>query len=215
MRRNFSTRQMFFTQVMLQNHISLSQLTLFCCKICFVAIYAVWSQNLFSRNLRASVWRKIEPEIVLVEKKRQISGMWVVCAYSLCGHFMNSLEENLEGNVSLRKKAKPSPMKTIQPSMWLHMLPVWLWRPRMVWKHFWWLLSSGRYLVCINSLSRRQSESWWKSSNLPSFCLLPPSSIIWSSSCLIALKCGFSWCCRILLLMVKPGGGSLNSCSSW
>ena len=28
-------------------------------------------------------------------------------------------EENLEGKVSLRKKAKPSPMKTIQPSMWL------------------------------------------------------------------------------------------------
>ena len=27
-------------------------------------------------------------------------------------------------------------------------------------------LSSGRYLVCINSLSRRQSASWWKSSNL-------------------------------------------------
>ena len=27
-------------------------------------------------------------------------------------------------------------------------------------------LSSGRYLVCINSLSCRQSESWWKSSNL-------------------------------------------------
>ena len=32
---------------------------------------------------------------------------------------MNSLEENLEGKVSLIKKAKPSPMKTIQPSMWL------------------------------------------------------------------------------------------------
>ena len=65
----------FFTQAMLQNYISLSQLTLFCCKICFVAIYVVLSRNLFCRKLRAFVWRKIEPEIVLVEKKRQISGM--------------------------------------------------------------------------------------------------------------------------------------------
>jgi len=31
---------------------------------------------------------------------------------------------SLEGKVSLRKKAKPRPMKTIQPSMWLQMLPV-------------------------------------------------------------------------------------------
>ena len=30
-----------------------------------------------------------------------------------------AVEENLEGKVSLRKKAKPRPMKTIQPSMWL------------------------------------------------------------------------------------------------
>ena len=33
------------------------------------------SQNLFCCDLRAFVWRKIEPEIVLVEKIRQISGM--------------------------------------------------------------------------------------------------------------------------------------------
>ena len=30
---------------------------------------------LFCRDLRAFVWRKVEPKIVLVEKKRQISGM--------------------------------------------------------------------------------------------------------------------------------------------
>ena len=48
---------------------------LFCCKTCFVAIYAVLSQNLFCRDLRAFVWRKIGPKIVRVEKKRQISGM--------------------------------------------------------------------------------------------------------------------------------------------
>ena len=41
----------------------LSQFTLFCREICFVTIYALF------------VWRKIEPKIVLVEKKRQISGM--------------------------------------------------------------------------------------------------------------------------------------------
>ena len=30
---------------------------------------------MFCRDLRAFVWRKIEPKIVLVERKRQISGM--------------------------------------------------------------------------------------------------------------------------------------------
>ena len=31
--------------------------------------------TLFCRDLRAFVWRKVEPKTVLVEKKRQISGM--------------------------------------------------------------------------------------------------------------------------------------------
>ena len=39
------------------------------------AIYAILLRNLFCRDLRAYVWRKIEPKIVPVEKKRQISGM--------------------------------------------------------------------------------------------------------------------------------------------
>ena len=43
----------------------LSQFTLFFCEICFVSIYALF------------VWRKIELKIVVVEKKRQISGMVV------------------------------------------------------------------------------------------------------------------------------------------
>ena len=55
--------------------ISLLQIMLFCCKICFVAIYAVLLRNLFCCDLRAFVWRKVELKIVLVEKKRQISGM--------------------------------------------------------------------------------------------------------------------------------------------
>ena len=53
----------------------LSQFMLFCRKICFVAIYAVLSQNVSCRNLRAFAWRKIGPKIVPVEKKGQISGM--------------------------------------------------------------------------------------------------------------------------------------------
>ena len=57
--------------------ISLSQLTLFCFEICFVAFYADFSRNLLCCDLRASVWRKIEPTIVPVEKKSQISGMIV------------------------------------------------------------------------------------------------------------------------------------------
>ena len=42
---------------------------LICREICFVAIYAVVAQNLFCRDLRTFVWRKIYSEIVLVEKK--------------------------------------------------------------------------------------------------------------------------------------------------
>ena len=49
-----------------------------CCfvaKSLFYASYAVLSQNLFCRYLRALAWRKIEPKILSVEKKGQISGM--------------------------------------------------------------------------------------------------------------------------------------------
>ena len=38
-------------------------------KIISFANYAVLSQNLFCRDLRVFVWRKIEPKIVYVEKK--------------------------------------------------------------------------------------------------------------------------------------------------
>ena len=48
---------------------------LICREIWFVAIYAVWAQNQFCRNLRAFVWRKIYWEIVLLEKKGQLWGM--------------------------------------------------------------------------------------------------------------------------------------------
>ena len=54
----------------------MSLFMLICREICFVAIYAVLAQNLFCRDLRTFVWRKIYSEIVLVEKKGQISGMF-------------------------------------------------------------------------------------------------------------------------------------------
>ena len=47
----------------------------FCCKICFVTIYAYLSQNMFFRDSRAFAWRKVKPKFVPVEKKGQISGM--------------------------------------------------------------------------------------------------------------------------------------------
>ena len=50
----------------------LSQFILFSRKICFVAIYAVFSRNLFDRDLLAFAWRKFEPKILSVEKKGQI-----------------------------------------------------------------------------------------------------------------------------------------------
>ena len=42
---------------------------LFCLKMGFVMIYVVLSRNLFCRDLRTFVWRKIEPKIAYVEKK--------------------------------------------------------------------------------------------------------------------------------------------------
>ena len=62
-------KSVMWRNVTLRNYNSLSQITLFCCKICFVSIYAVLSQNLFCRDLRAFAWRKIEPKIIWVEKK--------------------------------------------------------------------------------------------------------------------------------------------------
>ena len=63
----------------------LSLFMLICRKICFAAIYAVLAQNLFCCDLRTFVWRKIYSEIVLVEKKGQISGMH---SFSLPQHIL-------------------------------------------------------------------------------------------------------------------------------
>ena len=42
---------------------------LFCRKICSFEIYADFLQNLFCRDLRISMWRKIKPKILSVEEK--------------------------------------------------------------------------------------------------------------------------------------------------
>ena len=47
----------------------------FVAKSLFYAIYAVLSRNLFCRYLRALAWRKIEQQILPVEKKGQIWSM--------------------------------------------------------------------------------------------------------------------------------------------
>ena len=57
----------------------LSQFMLFFRKICFVAIYAVLSRNLFCRNLRAFAYRKIETKIVAVEKRTNIWYEYLFC----------------------------------------------------------------------------------------------------------------------------------------
>ena len=49
--------------------------TIYAVLLVFVAIYALLSRNLFCRELRTFVWRKIESKIASVEKKWQISGM--------------------------------------------------------------------------------------------------------------------------------------------
>ena len=43
-----------------------------------------------------------------------------------------AVEENLEGKVSLRKKAKPRPMKTMQPSMWLLLIKMFVMMEEMM-----------------------------------------------------------------------------------
>ena len=51
-----------------------------CCKFCSVAIYVVLSQNLFLEIYALSMWRKIKPKILSVEKKWQIWCM-MICKF--------------------------------------------------------------------------------------------------------------------------------------
>ena len=75
---------------------------IFSCKIWFVTIYAVLSRNLFCCDLRAFVWRKIEPKNVPVEKERQISGMHHHCRHSPGHH-------NWQLNLTNVFSERPSP----------------------------------------------------------------------------------------------------------
>ena len=52
------------------------QFMLFCCKIGLVPINTLLLPNLLCRDLHTCMWRKIEPKVAYVErKKREIEGM--------------------------------------------------------------------------------------------------------------------------------------------
>ena len=62
------------------------------CKNHFFANYAVLSRNLFCRDIRVFVWKKIEPKIVYEEKKLQISGMCIsVVRFLSCKHVRHQM----------------------------------------------------------------------------------------------------------------------------
>ena len=82
----------------------LSLFMLICRKICFVAIYAVLAQNLFCRDLRAFVWRKIYWEIVLVEKKDK---------YEVCV----DLERPLPSKTSTKQQGQIPPFQPVTSSL--------------------------------------------------------------------------------------------------
>ena len=60
---DFSSCQMWrnlkFVQQWHVCDVEIVKFMMFCCKIGFIAIYALLSQNLFCRGLRTFVWRKI------------------------------------------------------------------------------------------------------------------------------------------------------------
>ena len=91
--KNLSNRGIFQHEKCGQQSV-LSQFMLFSCKICFVTIYAVLSQNLFCRDLCAFAWRKVETKnCVCGEKRTNI--MYVHCTTTtvLLAHFLiNSLK---------------------------------------------------------------------------------------------------------------------------
>ena len=73
MRRNLSCGEMFPHDRLLH----MNQLVFFFAKSVLSQFTLLLSRNLFCSDLRAFVWRKVEPKTVRVEKKRQISGMGV------------------------------------------------------------------------------------------------------------------------------------------
>ena len=75
--RNLSCGEMFPHDRLLH----MNQLAFFFAKSVLSQFTLLLSRNLFCSDLRAFVWRKFEPKIVRVEKKRQISGMHQRCIY--------------------------------------------------------------------------------------------------------------------------------------
>ena len=72
--RNLSCGEMFPHDRLLH----MNQLAFFFAKSVLSQFTLLLSRNLFCSDLRAFVWRKVEPKIVRVEKKRQISGMFLL-----------------------------------------------------------------------------------------------------------------------------------------
>ena len=82
-------RNLICGEIMFTVYVVLLHFPIFCCKISFVLIFPFLSQNLFWYDLLAFARRKIEPQIVPVEKKWQIWGMLIIiitCSWELCNH---------------------------------------------------------------------------------------------------------------------------------
>ena len=84
------------------------QLTGFYCNLCcFVAksfIHAVLSRNLFCHNLRAFMWRKIEPKSTFVKKKWQISGLMLGSFGFSISYFERDVREEHVSNITISNK---------------------------------------------------------------------------------------------------------------
>ena len=80
----------------------------FYCNLCrFVAksvIHAVLSRNLFCHNLRAFMWRKIEPKSTFVQKKWQISGLMLGSFGFSISYFERDVREEHVSNITISNK---------------------------------------------------------------------------------------------------------------
>ena len=92
------------------------QLCCFVAKSVNFAIYTVLSQNLFCRDLRAFAWRKIDQKIVPVEKKGQISCMYV---YDNEDHHCNN-DDNDEDDYDLHDEVYDDKPNNVAPKGRLH-----------------------------------------------------------------------------------------------
>ena len=87
-----------------KNISSYVQFMLFCCKMDFVAICTLLSQNLFFCHLHTFVWKEIEPKIASVEKKYQVWVWWQqasLLAKGKRGRHVSCLEQTLITTLAL------------------------------------------------------------------------------------------------------------------